>query len=438
MYIEHVLNFSVSRFRPLERRAIWRIVGLFVLFGVIWVAASDKLLGALVADRVTRADLRLVEGWVFVLVGGALLYWILQRESRRTVYAQATLDRLGRERQAVFESALDPMLLVNDAAVISDANLAAVEILAGPEGTISGLIGLSLADCLSFDDQRFAAERRLGDAVLQRPGFEPRLVQFSITPAITEDHHLIVLQDVTAERRHEREWRQRQTLDAIGRLAAGVAHDFNNLLTVIFGQADFAVAGTDVSEETRLALEEIRRSAERGVTLTRELTAFARDEQIELQPIDLNRLVEDLEVSLRSLLGGDHELVLELAPRLGFARADARQLERVVLNLVTNARDASEQGQSVVVRTGDAADREGFVCVEVVDRGVGMDEVLRARIFEPLFTTKKAEEGTGLGLAMAHKLVTRLGGRIQVESALGEGSTFRVLLPSARLSTRSR
>ena len=431
-----MLNFPDGRFRPLDRKAVWRIVGVFVVFGAVWILLTDTVLNALVTDRETLGRVQLVKGWLFVLVSGGLLYWVLRRELLRTLGAQATLERLGRERQAVFESALDPMLLVSDAAVIADANAAAVAILAGPEAVRERVVGLSLADSLSFDDSSPPGERRLGDAVLRRPGSEPRLVQFSITPAITEEHHLVVLQDVTEERRLERERRQAQTLDAMGRLAAGVAHDFNNLLTVIFGQADFAMLGGSLPQETRTALLEIRRSAERGVALTRQMTAFARDEQVELRPVDLNRLIADLEASLRSLLGPDHELRIECAPRLGFARADPRQIERMVLNLVTNARDASDPGQPVLVRTEETVDHGRFVSVAVVDRGTGMDEAVRARIFEPLFTTKDAGTGTGLGLATVHKLVTRLGGRIQVESAPGEGSTFRILLPRVSVSTR--
>jgi len=434
-----VRNFYPGRFRPLDRKAIWRIVGLFVLFGVAWILVTDRLLDAWVAERQTLARLQLVNGWLLVLVSGGLLRWVLRRESERTRSAQETLDRLGRERQAVFESALDAMLLVDDAAVIADANAAALEILDGSgeeRERRDRVVGLSLAECLTFDDPVSADDHRHGDAVLRRPGSGPRLVEFSITPAITEEHHLVVLHDVTAERRLERERRQAQTLDAIGRLAAGIAHDFNNLLTVIFGQADFAMLGENLSEGTRGALMEIRRSAERGVALTRRMTAFARDERIELQPVDLNRLIGDLEATLRSLLGPDHELRLEREPKLAFARADPEQLERVLLNLVTNARDASVPGQPVLVRTEETVDHGRFVSVAVIDRGVGMDEAVRRRIFEPLFTTKDAGVGSGLGLATVHKLVAGLGGRIQVESAPGEGSTFRVLLPRVSVSTR--
>jgi len=431
-----MMKFGASRADALGRSAIWRIVGLFGLFGVAWIVLPDGLFGLWVTDHETLIRLQLIKGWTFILANGVLLFLVLRREARRTREAQAALDRLGRERQAVFESALDPMMLVDDGTAIADVNAAAVEVLAGPEGRREQVVGVLLADCMTFNESLPTSECKPGDAVLRRPGLEPRLVRFSITPAITQDHHLVVLQDVTAERRLEQERRQAQTLDAIGRLAAGVAHDFNNLLTVIFGQIDLAMMAGELPGHAPEALAEIRRCAKRGATLTRQLTVFARDEHVVPRPVDLNRWLEDLAASLRSLVGSHHVLSLDLVPGLGSAWTDTRQLERVVLNLVTNARDASERGQPILVRTEEVVNHRRCVCIAVVDRGEGMDEEVQARIFEPLFTTKAPGVGTGLGLATAHKLVNRLGGCIEVESARGVGSTFRILLPAVSVSTR--
>jgi two-component system, cell cycle sensor histidine kinase and response regulator CckA len=237
--------------------------------------------------------------------------------------------------------------------------------------------------------------------------------------------------DITDRVRLEGELRQAQKLEAIGRLAGGIAHDFNNILLAQRGYGELALQHLDRSDvdEASLAVAEMLGAAERARHLTQQLLAFARRQVLDLEVIDLNRVVSELERLLRRLIGEDIALVARLAPEPVYVRADRGQLEQVIVNLVINSRDAMPEGGRLELRIAtDEAERAAIL--EVCDEGVGMDEATTARIFDPFFSTK-GSQGTGLGLATVHGIVTQTGGRISVSSTPGEGTTFAVVLPAA-------
>lgn len=253
--------------------------------------------------------------------------------------------------------------------------------------------------------------------------------------------------DVTERRRAEEalaasqeQLRSSQKLEAIGRLAGGIAHDFNNLLTVINGYSELLLMRLPEGSPLAPELGEIKRSGERAATLTHQLLAFSRRQVLQPRVLDLNHAVTELERMLRRLIGEDIDLETRLAPDLGLTRADPAQLEQVLLNLVVNAADSMPNGGRLTVETInverdaarlDEADRgscSDCVMLVVSDEGCGMDPETRERIFEPFFTTKTGK-GTGLGLATVYGIVKQSGGSIEVESAPGKGSTFRVFLP---------
>jgi len=248
------------------------------------------------------------------------------------------------------------------------------------------------------------------------------------------------LKDLTPRKRLEEQLLHSQKLEAVGRLAGGVAHDFNNLLASILGYSELLLErGGDHS--VRRAAEEIRRSAERGAALTRQLLAFSRRQELRLEPIDLNRALLDLQDMLSRLLGERIGLVHSIDPELWPSCADAGQLQQVVVNLVVNARDAMEEGgritistrnvalSSELLRRGEAVAPGDWVVLTVTDDGAGMSEAILERIFEPFFTTKEPGKGTGLGLSTVYGIVHQFGGRILVDSAVGVGTTFEVYLP---------
>ncbi len=244
--------------------------------------------------------------------------------------------------------------------------------------------------------------------------------------------------------RLEEQFRQAQKMEAVGRLAGGVAHDFNNLLTVITGYSDMLLAGRDLKDAQRTALEEIRRSAERGGALTHQLLAFSRRQPLEARLVHVNELLVQIGKMLRRLIGEDIELVTIPAASQDIVEADPGRLEQVIMNLVVNARDAMPKGGKLTIETAVAQLSETFaakqlgvtpgphVMISITDTGVGMDENTQSHLFEPFFTTKNPGQGTGLGLATAYGIIRQSGGAIRVFSQVGKGTTVRIYLPPAQ------
>ncbi len=225
---------------------------------------------------------------------------------------------------------------------------------------------------------------------------------------------------------------QSQKLEALGRLAGGVAHDFNNLLTVILGYADI-LRQHGADDYAREVGSEIQKAGERAAALVSQLLAFSRKQVLQPIVLDLNGLVQNLDTMLRRLIGEDVNLTTALNPSPVWVKADPGQLEQVLTNLVLNARDAMPKGGRLLISTAEVpasgAGRRRYATMTVKDTGQGMDEQVLKQLFEPFFTTKEVGKGTGLGLATVHGIVHQSGGRIEVESAPGAGSTFRVYLP---------
>jgi signal transduction histidine kinase/CheY-like chemotaxis protein len=241
--------------------------------------------------------------------------------------------------------------------------------------------------------------------------------------------------DVTERRMLAERLRHSEKLEAVGVLAGGVAHDFNNLLAAIIGYAGLIQMNLDKADPNQQHVEEIQVVAERAAGLTEQLLAFSRRQALKTAVVDLSALVEELLPILRSLVGGQVEVVHE-AGSVWPITADPSQIDRVLVNLATNARDAMPAGGTLTIRTsnvmldgtaGGEVTPGHFVLLEVTDTGVGMDEATRARIFEPFFSTR--EMGRGLGLAAVYGIVRQMQGTISVESRPGKGATFRLYFP---------
>ena len=254
--------------------------------------------------------------------------------------------------------------------------------------------------------------------------------------------YIAVKRDVTRAVQMEEQLRQAQKLEAIGQLAGGVAHDFNNILSAVMMQAGLVQMAPGLDEDARNALLEVGRTAQRGAAFTRRLLLFSRRTTPTLQALDLNELVANLLKMLRRLVPEDVSLDFQPTPGLPTVAADGGMMDQVIMNLVLNARDAMPQGGGITLRSqllvfealdcaADPNRRPGaFVCLTVADTGCGMDAATLKRIFEPFFTTKEAGKGTGLGLATVHGIVAQHHGWVEVESAVGHGTTFRVYLPA--------
>src|SRR3954447_4815161 len=252
-----------------------------------------------------------------------------------------------------------------------------------------------------------------------------RVLEVRSQPDFIPGRHLFVLRDITERRRLEDQLRQAQKMEAIGQLAGGVAHDFNNLLTVIGGYSEIARrrigAGPGAGE-----LLEVERAAERASQLTRQLLAFSRQQVLDPHPLDLGEVATALVPMLRRLIGEDIEIAMLAAPGLPSVLADRSQIEQVLLNLAVNARDAMPTGGTLTIETRTVS---GQVALIVTDTGTGMSRQTLERFFEPFFTTKAVGEGTGLGLATVHGIVSQSGGTIHVYSEPDLGTSFKIYLP---------
>ncbi|MFD1610480.1 PAS domain S-box protein [Sphingomonas tabacisoli] len=244
-----------------------------------------------------------------------------------------------------------------------------------------------------------------------------------------------ITRDVTDRKRREEELEearaalaQSQKLQALGALTGGIAHDFNNLMTVIRGSAELLQRG-GLSEERRLRyLDAITDTADRAATLTSQLLAFSRRQPLTPEVLDVNVRLDAWAEVLGRTLGSTIEVKLDLAPGLWRVEADPTQLEIALLNAAINARDAMPDGGRLTIATANK-EAEGLVCIALTDTGQGMPREIIDRAFEPFFTTKPVGKGTGLGLSQFHGFAAQTGGRAEIESEPGKGTTLRLLLP---------
>jgi signal transduction histidine kinase/ActR/RegA family two-component response regulator len=250
-----------------------------------------------------------------------------------------------------------------------------------------------------------------------------------------------VMRDVTLEKTLEHQIMQAQKMEAVGQLAGGIAHDFNNILSAITGYGHLVLMQVQADSPLRPYVEQILESSERAAMLTQNLLTFSRKQIITPQPGRINEIIRNVAPVLTRLIREDIELKLELSIEDSTVEVDRLQIEQLMMNLATNARDAMPNGGILTIGTQkmhmDATFVEAhgygkigtYAVISVEDTGVGLDEKTKARIFEPFFTTKELGKGTGLGLAMAYGVVKQNSGYINVYSEVGKGTTFRIYLP---------
>ena len=254
-------------------------------------------------------------------------------------------------------------------------------------------------------------------------------------------------QEVQENRRLQQQLVHSQKMEAIGRLSAGVAHDFNNILSVIIGYSNLVLRQYGDDKTLGQAVANIKDAGERAATLTKQLLAFSRKQVMEVQLANLNAVVADVEKMLARLAGEDIELLARLETDLPNVRVDPGQMGQVVINLAVNARDAMPDGGQIVIETKalhcekGSARHEGvppgeYVVLTVEDNGSGVDPEIKARMFEPYFTTKEMGKGTGLGLSMVYGIIEQSAGHIFVDSELGHGTRFTIYLPVATADTK--
>jgi PAS domain S-box-containing protein len=366
------------------------------------------------------------------------------------------------QRDSVLDGAFDAILTMNTAGMVVAMNTAAERMFGYSRDQVEGreLAALIIPEELRADHRRALARLPAGGhsrIIGQRIEFEALRadntrfpVELSVSRIESRDGIFFTawIRDLT-ERRHaenalrlsEAQLRQAQKMEAVGRLAGGVAHDFNNVLTAIFGYSDLVLDGLDEGDPRRLDVEEIKRAANRAARLTRQLLAFSRKQVMQPRRVDLNEIITNLETLLLKLIGQEIVLRIDQAPSLWNVRADPGQIEQVLMNLASNARDAMPDGGQLTITTAnedlepdDAVALVGiepgrFVRLTVADSGTGIPDHVRAHIFEPFFTTKDQGKGTGLGLATVYGIVKQSGGWVYLDETPGAGASFRIYLP---------
>ena len=297
-----------------------------------------------------------------------------------------------------------------------------------------------------FDQQimpKFSGEGKgRGEVVGRRADGSTILKEVSMN-AMEGGGLVCIERDVSARKRLEEQLLQARKMEAVGQLAGGVAHDFNNLLTAILGYSQLGVTQVSPAEKLSEYLEEIQKAAERAAHLTQQLLTFSRPQIVEPRSLSLNDLILNMDRILRRLVGEDIELVTPLASNLRPVNADQGQMEQLLVNLAVNARDAMPNGGKLIIETGNVSFEEeepeqhldtspgDYAMLAVSDTGAGMPTEVKSHIFEPFFTTKEVGKGTGLGLSTCYAIVAQCGGRITVDSEPGQGTTFRIYLPTA-------
>ncbi|HUL59519.1 MAG TPA: ATP-binding protein [Anaeromyxobacteraceae bacterium] len=352
-----------------------------------------------------------------------------------------------RQMRAVFDAALDAMLIVDDRGTVCDANPAACALFAAGRSALRGrnlgelTVGVAGA-ALGADRYpgAHALGRSAGELSFDVPGQGPRTVEYSTVPSILPGRHLAVLRDVTSQRQLRARLALADRMASVGTLAAGVAHELNNPLAYVNANLSFLaerLGGADrgLSDE-RGGLQEAVRDARDGVdrmrVIIRDLKTFSRADDEGLGPVDLGPVLESCISMAWNEIRHRARLVRDLAAVPPVPGSEAR-LGQVFLNLLVNAAHAIPEGHAEgnEIRVSTSHRPDDWVIVEVRDSGSGIRPEHRPRIFDPFFTTKAPGVGTGLGLSICHGIVTALGGEIEVETEVGRGSVFRVLLPPA-------
>ncbi len=377
-------------------------------------------------------------------------------ERRRAEEAVRESEQRYRE---LFENAVDAVYTLDLDGRFTSANTAA-EALTGYSA--EGLAGMNVSDLLVADDlerslrmlqsKLAGAPRTVYQTELATRDGRRRTVEIA-SRVICRGGRPVgvqgVARDLTERRLLEDQLRQAQKMEAVGLLAGGVAHDFNNLLTVIQGYGEILLSSLGPDDPSCELIGEMTRAGERAAGLTRQLLTFSRQSVLAPRVLDLNAVVLDLEKMLHRVIGEDIDLSTDLQAGLGRVKADQGQIEQVLMNLAVNARDAMPTGGKLTIETRNieldvtyaglhGGIRPGpYVFLAVSDDGCGMTPDVRARIYEPFFTTKEKGKGTGLGLATVHGIVQQTGGHIQVYSEPGLGTSFKVYLPRVEEPTSS-
>lgn len=359
--------------------------------------------------------------------------------------------------RTIFETAQDSIFIKNRSLKYTQVNPAMARLYGLPVSKLIGrtdgeLFGKKTAAHIKEIDSRVLAGEIVEEETTKKVNGIPHIFHVIKVPMRDNSGEIIglcgIARDITERKRLDEEKEkiqalllQSQKMEAIGRLAGGVAHEFNNLLTGIMGFSELLLARIDDNSPLRKDIEAIKKASKRAALLSSQLLAFSRSQKALLTVLDLNVVVNNIEKMLRRLIGEHIKLVTHLDPSLEHVKSDPGLMEQLIVNLAVNARDAMPEGgkltlktENIILSAGDCKDilnaHPGkFVCLSVTDTGIGMNQEVIHRMFEPFFGTKEVGKGSGLGLSVVYGIIKQHEGWINVETEPGQGSTFRIYLP---------
>lgn len=435
-------------------RSPLRIALGYAVFGLAWIWSSDSFLYIHGSHTFLGYLGATSKGSLFVLLSATLIWWLTRHEFAR-------LNHLTTLLKAIVDGTTDAVFVKDRQGKYLLANEAVAQFVGKSQTDILGRDDRELFDSQSAeiirnrdlevlrDGKTITSEEQLTAAGVNRTYLATK------APYRDDRNNIVgligVSRDITERKRLQAQIENSQKMEALGRLAGGVAHDFNNLLTVISGYGcilqDRLPSGPDKN-----AVSGILDASNRAARLTKQLLAFGRMEVVEGHAIDLKSLIPDTVALLRRLISESIVLEIDISPKTPLVKADAGQIEQVIINLAINARDAMVGGGRLSIKCADyeaPVERNSvnhavappktvsnllapgrYAQLTISDTGEGMAPETLARIFEPFYTTKKVGEGSGLGLAVVHGIVSHWNGRIEVQSEVGRGTTFSLYFPA--------
>jgi PAS domain S-box-containing protein len=467
---ERTLLFGESSPLPMGESTTWergqQSALLVPLFGRKKIIGGLSALGKNGGGSFSRHDLDLMTMFanqVSTAIENAQLFRQVEREIEERKQSEAAVRANEAFTRSILESVGEGLIVVDRDYRVIAANRAYGEIVHVPPADIVGRrchqvanhteqpcfeLGEACAVRTTFETGAAANVTHVQrdphghDTVIEIRSFPLRDAAGAVTAAIE------IINDVTERKRLETQLYQAQKMEAIGTLAGGIAHDFNNILSAIVGYSSLLQMRLGAGDPARDYVKQVLDAADKAGVLTKSLLAFSRKQIVELSPVDVNEVIWDFQKILARLIGEDIAIKVSCSPSPLIVDADKGQLEQVLMNLATNARDAMPRGGELQFSTAalevDTANQAAYALatpgsyayITVSDTGNGMDQRLLEHIFEPFFTTKELHKGTGLGLSIVYGIIVKHGGAIKVYSEPGHGTTFKIYLPLSRRELR--
>ncbi len=436
-----------------DRVTAKKFASIYIIWSALWVVGSDYVMHLAIRGPNVEWRIESYKGITYVLVSGLILFMAVRERDRKHKQERMQTESMLRSLR---QSGLIGIYEWMDGKV-TDANSTLLEALGYTrEELLSGKLAreavtppeFSPADDLA--DQQVASTGKCAlyqKQVLRKDGTRLSVLVGRARVEGAPNRRIGYALDVSEMKELEEKQAQLQQqlvqsekLNALGQLAGGIAHDFNNLLSIIIGYTSLTESKLGAESSVRENTTQVLKAADSAKNLIRKLLAFSRKQILNPELLNVNELISELSGMLTRVLDERVKLELRLGPKVGNIEADRSQIEQVILNLVVNARDAMPHGGVLTIDTFSAnfpqdahSDLKGeYETIRVSDTGIGIDDSVRLRIFEPFFTTKQESGGTGLGLATVYGIVKQSGGHVEVESKLGEGSSFRIYFPKAR------